>query len=251
MRVTTKITWSMVTGEVLEHESYEYSGPVEKCCGASGDLKQLGKSQLGFFNNMVTQAQSIFGNSSNVFNSLIKTFSPIVGAGLNQEGLSAPEKAALESEAVTQSGIQTRNAMQAVKEANAAYGGGNMVLPGGSETARIIQVANAGAENTANQLNKIDLESKELGRANYFKAAAGLAEAPSVFNPATESENAATGAGNSAANTENAISQQNNSWVSSVTGALGGIAGSVVTGGFSNLGKGVGFFGGKTQDANG
>ena len=79
---------------------------------------------------------------------------------------------------------------------------------------------------------------------NYNTAVAGLENAPNVFNASTSAENAATGAGTAAANTQNQISTQNNSWVQAVTGALGGIAGDTVTGGMANLGKGVGFFGG-------
>jgi len=213
-------------------------------CGASGEMKQLGKNQLSFFNNMIQQGQSIFGSSSDVFKKLVSAFTPIVQAGPNQEGFSPAVKAALNSQAITEGGLVYKHASQAVKEQSAAYGGGNMALPGGADIGRNIAVSTSAAANTANELNEINLKSKELGRENYFKAASGLESAPSVFNPATESENAATGAGNSAANTENAISQQNNSWVSAVTGALGGIAGNVVTGGIANLGAGKTFFGG-------
>lgn len=31
MKITTKITWDMLTGKVLEHEFYEYDGPVALC----------------------------------------------------------------------------------------------------------------------------------------------------------------------------------------------------------------------------
>lgn len=31
MRITTRITWDMASGEVLEHQWYEYAGPVAQC----------------------------------------------------------------------------------------------------------------------------------------------------------------------------------------------------------------------------
>lgn len=31
MRITTKITFNMLTGEVLDHEFYDYEGPIAKC----------------------------------------------------------------------------------------------------------------------------------------------------------------------------------------------------------------------------
>ena len=61
---------------------------------------------------------------------------------------------------------------------------------------------------------------------------------------------AAVTAGNAASNTANEIAAANNSWVQAVTGAAGGIAGDVVTGGMKNIGAGRGFFGGQKPTSN-
>lgn len=244
MKITTKLTIDITTGEVLEHEFYEYSGPVTKLCGAGSGLTNVANQQSSAYNSMLNQAQTVFGNSSTVFNDLVNTFTPTVAAGPDQPGFSAAEVSALKSQAITQTGNSYNNAKYAVGEAQAANGGGNVAdVNGGSKTATDLSVANGAAATTANEENTIDLNNYATGRQNYDTAVSGLANAPNVFGAATSAENAATGSGSSAASTENQVAQQNNSWVQSVTGALGGIAGDVVTGGMSNLGKGVSFFG--------
>jgi len=185
----------------------------------------------------------LFGNSSQVFNDLVNAFSPVVAAGPNQEGFSAGEKSNLTSSAITNTGQAYKNASQAVKENEAAVGGGNTALPSGSQIGTDLSVAEGAAQQTAGEENQINEADYQTGRQNFFQAASDLAEAPNVFNPATSSESAAVNSGVAASNTQNQIAQENNSWVQSVTGALGGVAGKVVTGGMSNLGEGEGFFG--------
>lgn len=153
-------------------EAEEYNGSVGLCCGASGEQKDMQK-QSAFFDNMMQQAAQIFGASSKVFNDLISAFAPIVAAGPNQHGFSPAEKPNLESSAISQSGIAARNAKQAAGNAQAALGGGNMALPSGAAIGTDLAVANAAAQNTAEQLSTIRQADYATGRENYFKAAAG------------------------------------------------------------------------------
>lgn len=206
-------------------------------CGSTSGQRSVAQGQTNLFNTLTNQAKTEFGDSSAVFQDLNNTFAPIVAAGPNQQGFSAVEDAALKSAAITSTGEAYRHAAQAVKENNAAIGGGNAVLPGGSEINAETAVANQGAEKTAEALNKIDVANYETGRQNYFAAASGLAGAPGVFGTSNSAGGVATGAGEAAAQTENQIAQENNSWVNAVTGALGGIAGSAVTGELNLLSK--------------
>jgi hypothetical protein len=228
---------------VLGEESYEYAGQIDKLCGASSGQKTIASNETDLFKQIKEQGSAIFGNASNVFKDLMGTFAPTVAAGPNQMGFSAPELANLNSSAITNTGVATRNALQASKEASAAVGGGNMALPSGADIGRSLSVANAGAAETSKELSDINAKNYEVGRENYYKAAEGLAGATNVFNPSTSASNAATTAGEAAANTENQIASANNSWQGAVAGALGGIAGNVVSGGMTNLSKGIGFFG--------
>lgn len=47
MKITTRITWSMITGEVLEHETYEYDGPVALCDRAAQNAAKTAASTAG------------------------------------------------------------------------------------------------------------------------------------------------------------------------------------------------------------
>lgn len=243
MRITEKLTISMSTGEVLEHVFYEYQGPVELACGATQQQQNVGNEQNTLFQNMVNQGTQIFGASSAIFNDLVSAFSPVVSAGPGQQGFSAGEESNLNSAAITNTATAYRNADQAVKENESAVGGGNTALPGGAQIGADTAVATAGAQQESSELNQINEANYAQGRANFFQAASDLAEAPNVFSPATSAESAATNSGAAASNTQNQIAQENDSWVQSVTGALGGIAGAAVQGGMKNLGEGAGFFG--------
>jgi hypothetical protein len=239
MRITTRKTISMITGETLEHVFYEYDGPVDKVCGATADQVKDEKLQQSLMTTMADQAKQEFGSASSVFQDLYNTFAPTVAAGPNQQGFSAPEKAALDSGAITNTGQAYRNASTAVKEANAAVGGGNLALPSGSEIGKNIEIANEGAAHTADALNQIDQTNYEVGRQNYDKAVAGLESAPSVFGTSNQGGSVGVSAGEAASNTANQIAQADNSWEQAVIGGLSGVAGSVATGGMSALAKGA------------
>lgn len=219
---------------------HEYSGTVALCCGSSAGQKDIGSEQSAVYKQITQQSQQVFGDSSSVFKDLMSTFAPTLAAGPNQEGFSQAEKSALQSAAITNTGNAYRNAKQAVGESLAAQGGGNVGdVTGGSKTAIQLGLAENAANETSGELNKIDQADYAIGRQNYAEAASGLAGSTGTFNPATSMAGAATSSGEAAANTANQIAQQDNSWVSSVTGALGGIAGAALTGGMSTLGSGA------------
>jgi hypothetical protein len=216
-------------------EWFEYAGPVELTCGATQQQQQIGASQQNFMNQVQQQAGTVFGNSSTVFQDLLNTFTPTVNAGPNQQGFSAQELSNLNSQAITQAGVGYRNAKEAVGNALSAEGGGNVSLPSGTQTGIEASLAENAANQTSTELGQITEQNYAVGRQNYENAVSGLAGAPNVFNPATSTANAATGAGTAAANTANQIAQENNSWVSAVTGALGQVGGAFASGGLSTL----------------
>src|SRR5262249_29860416 len=147
---------------VTESEGYDYNGPVELCCGATSEQKSIQQQQSDLFSTLKQQSQLEFGNASKVFADLYDTFSPIVAAGPNQMGFSEPELANLNSSAITNTGIATRNALQAAKQASAAVGGGNLALPSGSDIGRNLSVVNAGANETAKELSDINQKNYEV-----------------------------------------------------------------------------------------
>lgn len=233
----------------VDSESTDYTGPVALCCGATQGQKDVANQQLSAYQALQQQGQAVFGDSSSLFNDLRNSLAPIVAAGPGQEGFSPAEKSALQSQAITNTGNAYRNAKQAAGEAMAAQGGGNIGdVTGGSNAAINLGIAESAANQTSNELNQIDQADYATGRQNYENAVQGLGSSTGVFNPATSAAEAATGSGTAAANTQNEIAQQDNSWVGAVTGALGGIAGAATGGLIRNFGSGSTP---KTSTANG
>jgi hypothetical protein len=193
------------------------------------------QKQATAYDTMTQQASQVFGDSSQVFKDLTSTFAPTIAAGPNQEGFSAAEKANLDSQAITQTGQAYKNAKYAVGEAQAAQGGGNTGLTTGANIGVDLGVANSAAEQTANELGQITEADYQTGRQNYDTATKGLTESPGVFQTSTGASDAATKGGAAAADTANQIAASNNSWVQSVTGALGSVAGAATGAGMTKF----------------
>jgi len=239
MYITTKEVVSLETGEVLEHEGFFYEGPVALACGATPGQQQLATQQTSAYTTLTNQASSQFGQASGVFNDLVSSFAPIVAAGPNQQGFSPAEVSAMNSQAITNTGQGYRNAKAAVGNAESAVGGGNTGdTSGGATVGENLSLAENAGNQTASELNNITQANYATGRQNYFNAASGLANAPSVFGTANQAANAATGAGEAAEKSTNDVASQDNSWVGAVTGALGNIAGVATGAEIKNLGSG-------------
>lgn len=236
MKIYTSITWDIESGLVDKEEYFWYHGKVALLCGATAAQTSAQQAQATFYTQATQQASQVFGAGSQVFQQLQKTFAPIVAAGPSQEGFSATELANQRSQAITNNGIATRNAQQAAGESIAAEGGGNNpALQSGQNAGVKASIDIAGAENTANALSTITSNDYATGRQNYEQAVAGLESAPGVFSTSTGATSAATGAGEASANTANQIAQAANSPLQAAFGALGGVAGSFASGGFSKL----------------
>lgn len=224
-------------------------GPSQGSKTAANQIAQTSAAQSQQYQQAVQQAQSIFGSSSNVFNQLMSSFSPVLAAGPGQEGYTPGQLANLNSQAITQTGQQYRNAAQAAGERSAASGGGNALLPSGVTSANQAAIASQGAGTTANQLAQIRNDSANLGRQNWLSAAQVLGNAPGVFSPATSALGASTSAGNSAISggqasfdAQNQLSQQSN-WWQPLVGQVLGAGLSMATGGLSGLAtQGLGSF---------
>lgn len=237
MQIYTRLVFDIRTGNLIESEEYNYDGPLDLCCGASSQQTNTYNQQQQLSSQVMQQGQQVFGDSSKVFNDLVSSLAPTVAAGPNQEGFSAAEKSALQSQAITNAGVAYKNAKAATGNAIAAQGGGNTSLTSGANLGVEANLASSASQNTADQLSTINLNDYATGRQNYDTAVSDLAGATSVYNPATNVDNSATGALTGQANTANEIASQNNSWIQSVSGALGGIAGVATGGWMNNLGR--------------
>ena len=255
MKIYTSIVyqWKGTHYERVKESSYQYDGPVDKCCGATNAQNEQEQATTQAFQTAGTQAQAIFGASSTAFNDLIKSYAPTVAAGPSQLGFSQQEKATLDSSAITQTGIEAKNEKAALgntEATQAGSGGQGPVGPGGATVGADLSLTENAGNQTATELSQIQQQDYAVGRTNYQNAVQGLAGAPSVFNPATSATGAETGAGESATTaTQNVASAQQSGW-QLAAGALGGIAGAalgnggaltkLVTGGNATQGGGGG-----------
>ena len=199
------------------------------CGGASNQQVMLEREQAGFYDSLRQEYQQVFGEHQAILGKLTSAFEPILAAGPNQEGFSAPEKQALNTQADEGVGNNYANAAKAVNASIAAEGGGNEFLPSGANEQFQGELATAAArQKSAEELGIVNADYA-TGRANFYNAATALGGALSASNPLGYSSNAIS-AGNSAYGSatqnyqENLAASQNliNTIGGGITGALGG-----------------------------
>ena len=196
------------------------------CGGASSAQKNLEKVQAQYYQTLINQATTEFGQASQIFKDLTSTFEPILSAGPSQTGYSTAELNNLNSIAATGQGQAYSTAEQAVNRQLAASGAG---LPNGVSDQVRIGLAGSAAQNLAGEQQTIQQNNYQQGYQNWLTAAQALSGATGVYNPATGAAGAANQGGAAASTTANEISQQDNSWLSMVGGALGGVTGALTS----------------------
>jgi hypothetical protein len=213
-------------------ESYEYDGPLDLACGgASQQQKDIGASQSHYYDVLTKQAQEEFGLASGIFNQLKGVFSPILEAGINQQGFSKEELDTLNAQVINQTGSNYKNAELA------AQGGGNVRIGNGANDLVRERVAESSAQVASNEELQVQENNYATGRQNFLNAASILSGAPGVFSGATAAAGAANNAGADASQTANEITQANNSWMGLVGGVLGAGLSGWATGGFKTPGS--------------
>jgi hypothetical protein len=201
-------------------------------CVSSG-LKALNNTVKGALSSAQSEASSVFGAASTVFNNLISGIQQVVTGGPSQAGFGAAELNAKNAAAVQAGATMARNLGGAAATSAAALGGGNAVEPAGGTQAAILAAKTAAAEQTATTENQIQTENFEQGNKNYEAAVGQEMQLPNVFNPATSSEGQVNAAANTATNVQKEMDTQSNWWQPMVTAAIGG-ASSMLTGGLTS-----------------
>lgn len=209
-------------------------------CDASKKEKAIAGKINSFSDDMVNQAQSVFGADNTIFNDMMKSYSSIVNAGPSQQGFSQAELNAKNAAAITNNANQFRNVAGAVKSGQAAFGGGNTVSGSGVTTGQNLQVANAAAANTANDLNQITQQNYDTGRSNFFNAAQLEQKLPDVYGNLPGVDSQAQGGLNASLKEQQSLDTQAGWWKAPVMGLINGGL-SMATGGLSSLASGDGF----------
>jgi hypothetical protein len=212
--------------------------------GASQQQKDISAAQNNYYNVLTQQAEEEFGLASGIFNQLKTMFSPILEAGIDQQGFSKAELDTLNAQVVNQTGTNYKSAAQAVNEELAAQGGGNARITSGANDLVRERVAESAAQTASNEELQVQENNYATGRQNFLNAASILAGAPGVFSGATAAAGAANQGGADASQTANEITQANNSWMGLVGGILGAGLSGWASGGFKVPGGGGGSPGG-------
>lgn len=201
-------------------------------CGSTDAQNNILEGQQSFFDTMKAEAGTVFQENSALYNQLLGAFKPILEAGPGQEGFSAPEKAAFDTQATEKTAGDYAQAARAVGERDAGAGGGNEYIPSGQTAADRGRVAIAGAQEEASQEERITEEDYAQGNSNYKAAVSGLLGAGEAFAPSENLFSETTSAGSAAEKSANDVAQSDNAWMGAVGGLLGEAAGGWASGGF-------------------
>jgi hypothetical protein len=143
-------------------------------------------------------------------------------------GFNGAELNNLNSQALQGTGQSYANASQALKEQQAATGGGNAYLPSGVQSQQQAGLASSAANQESNQLLGIQQAGYQQGYSMYNNAMGGLAGVAGLVNPTNYSNSANSSAG--VANQEaNSVQQANDAWAQNLTGLASGAMGAAGT----------------------
>lgn len=216
-------------------------------CGPSDAMKNLNNNIKAFAGTVTNEASQIFGDASGIFNDLKSSLSSIVKGGPSQQGWSAAQTNAVNTQIMENAAASARNVKAATGNAIAAIGGGNTPSASGLEAA-VNTNAELGVEaEKSKQLSQATVQNYETGRQNYFQAVNEEAKLPSVFDSSIAANKNVMDANKQAVDSQQSIDTANNWWQPIAMGAL--TAGeSFLTGGLSGLANGDGFMKGGTQN---
>jgi hypothetical protein len=227
MRITTSITWSMITGEVLNHEYHEYSGTVTLCKGQEVAQAQLSQ-QNALVQQQLTQQKAIQDQLQGAFGKYLS----------GDIGFSPEQMSVLQSQFMNQNTGAFNSAGANVRSALSARGAGNGDLPvGGDYTRGIAELEGAKASSQSQGLLGLRAQSLAQALSNQFNAGSLInGQAAQLGNNIGTFNNGASNALGSYITAVNAPG-----WMS----GLAGIAGSAASGFASGFGQGLGKSAGK------
>ena len=210
----------------LKAGSYMLCGTRWLCCGPSAAQQQLSAEQNQFYTNLNNSYATTYAGQQNILNSLTAEFQPILAAGPNQEGFSAQEETALNTQAAESTAAGAQEAQVALGNKEAAQGGGAAIPSGAQEELSANIDTSAGNEEAAlrTQITEADYQQ---GLTNFNEAAGVLGNTAALENP-TGVAGAATSAGSAAETTANQIAQEETAWMQPIFGAIGGIGGAAL-----------------------
>lgn len=228
---------------VVRESSINWTGPVAFLKGASGDQTEIAKQQKSFYSTLQNDYGTQFANQSNILNSLNKSLSPIVNAGVGQYGYGNAEDAAMRTQATAGTAGAYQSAKRAIGEQQAAQGGGDQFLASGVKQQQNAQLASSAAAQEAGQQLGITKSGYETGRNNFLGAVGEMQNVANAYNPSGYA-----GLANSAGTSAYGSAQQNQTM--NIAGSPWSIAGGVLGGAIGAAEQTAGIKGATPQGAS-
>jgi hypothetical protein len=199
---------------------------------ATGQQTDLSNEQTAFYGQLQQQDAQNFGEFQSIMPQLTGPLEKVISGGPSQQGFSQGELNSLNTTATEGVAQNYASASKALKENQAAEGGGNTYLPSGVNSQEQESLLSSSAQQQSSEQQQIQQAGYAQGNANFNAATSALEGEQGELNPnATAGE--ATSAGSAAGNTANQIAQENESWEAPLIGAVGSVAGAGLTGGLS------------------
>ena len=209
-----------------------FGGPSQQQLGLAAQEQTMA-------NTFNVDFQQRFANQNATLQSLNNQLTPIANLGPNAQGFSAPELAAMNTQAINEAGAAARNAAMTTGTALAGRGeGGTSGITSGIEA----QIKGSEASAAANQLaaaqEAITQKNYDVGRQQFWNATQGEQALAGAYNPTAYGSLASSETGQ-ALSAANQIQQEKQAAamgpLSLATKAIGAGLG-FVSGGLSNLG---------------
>lgn len=156
-------------------------------CGPTSQEKELQASSANFASLLQKNYNARYASQTDVLNAINRSLSPILSAGPNQHGFSAPQLAAYQTQAIQNAGAAARSAEQAARTFGAGQGGGGTSgLTSGITKQIESSIASQEAQAEGTQLNQITQADYATGAQNYWRAAGGAQALAAGYNPSSE-----------------------------------------------------------------
>lgn len=215
---------------------FQYVGPVFLNCSPSKSQQSALAADSSFRKQLTSSYGTDFAEAQNLFKELHTNMEIISAKGPSQEGFSAEEKAARNSQNINQTAAENKHVQQLIGEKAGMTGATPGVESGVTEAVRA--GAATAAENAMNTRGaKITEEDYAVGRENYNNAVRGEMALPAAtMNPVSTAAGEVIGS----EKVENEQADANAAASSSWMGLVGGLAGSAVSGLSGGIGSGLG-----------
>lgn len=193
-------------------------------CGPSQAQTDLQESQAQFYQTLQQQDATNYNEDQGILTQMQSVYAPILAAGPNQYGFNTGEDQTLNTEAEEGVGANYKSASTALKEQQAAEGGGDSYLPSGVKSQQDEEIDTGAAQTLSQEQQQIKQAGYQQGYNQFTQATSALQGTAGLLNP-NGTASAANTAGSAEGTTAAQIEAENESWMAPLAGAVGAVGG--------------------------